>query len=210
VFARAGAYTLGEEADTDSHQLAPLALLGLLAAQLVVAGDLHCLLQAKRVVARVVLPAGGRSVRELLGAQQVLHSQFGRVHIQLKGQAVDYALDGVRRFSDPERTRVRHATRGLVGVDVLHSAVRGGIVIAAGEDMEEAGRKLCRLSGVVERAMARNDVHLECKDLACLRCCDLSVHVVVGANEVDIRFSARSSTHLTGRPVRIDPTTART
>jgi hypothetical protein len=39
VLARAGADALGEERDADAHQLAAGALLGLLAAQLVVAGD---------------------------------------------------------------------------------------------------------------------------------------------------------------------------
>jgi hypothetical protein len=40
-FAGPGAYRLGEERDADAHQLAPVAFLGLLAAQLVVARHLH-------------------------------------------------------------------------------------------------------------------------------------------------------------------------
>ena len=55
--------------DADAHQLAAGALLGLLAAQVVVAGDVHRDLHRLGVVAGVVGPAGGRLVRELLRAR---------------------------------------------------------------------------------------------------------------------------------------------
>ena len=81
VLARAGADALGEEREADAHQLAARARFSACSApQLVVAGDAHRLLQRPRVVAGVVLPAGRRGVRELLGPQQVLHPQLGRVH----------------------------------------------------------------------------------------------------------------------------------
>ena len=57
VLARSRADGLREEADADSHQLAALALLGLLAAELVVAGQLQRLAQRGPVVPGVVLPA---------------------------------------------------------------------------------------------------------------------------------------------------------
>ena len=53
-----GADGLGEEGDADAHQLAAFALLGLLAPQLVVAGDAHGLAHGRLVVAGVVDPAG--------------------------------------------------------------------------------------------------------------------------------------------------------
>ena len=53
------------------------------------------------------------------------------------------------------------------------------IVVAAGEDVEEASRKLGRLRGVVERAMISKDIDLQSKDLALTSGGDLGVHVVV-------------------------------
>src|SRR3954451_15279643 len=69
----AGADDLGEAADADAHELAALALLSLLAAKPGVVDGIHRLLQGRRVVARVVRPAGRRLVRELLGLDEVLH-----------------------------------------------------------------------------------------------------------------------------------------
>ena len=84
------------------------------AAELVVPGDLHGQAQRARVVAGVVDPSRLARVRELLGTQQVLHPQLGRVHPELVGQAVDHALDEVDRLGDPERAGVRDAARRLV------------------------------------------------------------------------------------------------
>ena len=66
VVRRPGADDLGEAADADAHQLAALALLGLLLAQAGVVDDVHRLLERRAVVARVVRPAGRRLVRELV------------------------------------------------------------------------------------------------------------------------------------------------
>ena len=67
VLARPGADAFREERDADAHQLAAGALLGLLAAQVLVAGDVHRDAHRLGVVAGVVGPAGRRLVRELLG-----------------------------------------------------------------------------------------------------------------------------------------------
>ena len=74
VLARAGADALGEERDADPHQLAAGPLLGLLAAQVLVAGDLHRDLHRLGVVAGVIRPAGRRLIRELLGRDEALAS----------------------------------------------------------------------------------------------------------------------------------------
>ena len=99
--------------------------------QLVVAGHLHGQLQRPRVVPGVVLPPGRRGVRELLGPQQVLHPQLGRVHAQLGGEHVDHPLDQVHRLGDPERAGVRDPARRLVGVHPCHLAVRRLQVVAS-------------------------------------------------------------------------------
>ena len=180
VLARAGADGLGEERDADAHQLAALALLRLLAAQLVVAGDAPCAMRmAALVVAGVVHPAGLGRVRELLGLEEVLQPQLGRVHLQLVGQAVDHPLDEVDRLGDPERAGVGDAAGRLVGVDARDVAVGGLEVVAAGEDAEEAGRVLGRLRGAVERAVVGQHVGAQREDLAVLGRRDLAVHDVV-------------------------------
>ena len=122
-----GADDLGERADADAHQLAARALLGLLPAQVLVADHVHGQAQRATVVARVVLPAGRRLVRELLGLDEVLHAELGRVLAQLVGEDVDHALDGVDRLGHAERAAVGDAAGRLVGVDAvdLHERVRG-------------------------------------------------------------------------------------
>ena len=109
--------------------------------------------QRPRVVTGVVLPAGRAGVGELLGPQQVLHPQLGRVHAELAGQQVDHPLDQVDRLGDAERAGVGDPAGRLVGVDAGHLAVRGPQVVGAGEDVEEPGRELGRLRGRVERAV---------------------------------------------------------
>jgi hypothetical protein len=74
--ARSGADGLREERHADAHVLAAGALLGLLAPQLVVARDPQRLAHRRRVVARVVGPAGLGGVRELLGPDEVPHPQL--------------------------------------------------------------------------------------------------------------------------------------
>ena len=179
VLARPGADALGEERHADAHHLPARALLRLLAAQVVVAGHLQRLAQRRRVVAGVVLPAGLGLVRELLGPEQVLHPQLGRVHLQVVGEHVDHALDQVDGLGDPERARVGHAARRLVGVHAGDLAVRGLEVVGASEDREEPRRVLRRLRGRVERAVVGDHVHADGTDLAVLGRRDLAAHVVV-------------------------------
>ena len=149
---------------------------------------LHGQPHGRLVVARVVHPAGLGRVRELLGLDEVLQPQLGRVHVQLVGQAVDDPLDQVDRLGDPERAGVRDAARRLVGVDRGHLAVRGLDVVAAGEDAEEAGRVLHRRGGAVERAVVGEHVGADGQDLAVAGRRDLAAHDVVageaGADQV--------------------------
>ena len=122
-----GADDLGEAADADAHQLAAGALLGLLLAQPGVVDHVHRLLERRRVVARVVLPAGRRLVRELLGLDEVLHPELGRVLADLVGEDVDHPLDRVDGLGHPERAAVGDAAGRLVRVDAvdLDERVRG-------------------------------------------------------------------------------------
>src|SRR5262245_46618185 len=61
-------------------------------------------------------------------------------------------------LGDAERAGIGDATGGLVRVDAGHLAVRRAVVVRAGEDVEEAGRVLRRLSGGVERSVVGDDV----------------------------------------------------
>ena len=72
VLARPGSHSLGEERDTDAHQLTALALLLLLTPKLVVTGHLHGQAHRRLVVAGVVLPPGFVLIRELFGLDEVL------------------------------------------------------------------------------------------------------------------------------------------
>ncbi len=179
MLARPGADALGEEAQPDAHVLAALPPLGLLRAQLVVAGDVQRQLQRARVVARVVLPAGRRRVRELVRPQQVAHPQLGRVGIQLAREQVDQPFDQVDRLGHAERAGVRDPARRLGGVHAGHLAVRGAQVIRPGEDVEEPGRELGRLRGRVERAVVREHPRPQPEDPPVRGRRDLAVHVVI-------------------------------
>lgn len=77
-----GAHPFGEEGDPDTHVFAASALFGLLTTKFVVTGHLHRHPHRLLVLPGVVLPARWRGVGELLGAQQILQSKFGRVHLQ--------------------------------------------------------------------------------------------------------------------------------
>ena len=128
VVRRPGADDLGEAADADAHQLAALARFSsLLLAQAGVVDHVHAPSGARRVVARVVLPAGRGLVRELLGLDEVLHPELGRVLADVVGQDVDHPLDGVDGLGHAERAAVGDAAGRLVGVDAvdLDERVRG-------------------------------------------------------------------------------------
>ena len=184
VLPRPGADGLGEERDTDPHQALPglsgaLALLGLLAAEVVVPRDPQRLAHRGLVVAGVVDPAGAARVRELLGTQEVLQPQRDRIDAQLVGEQVDQPLDEVDRLRDPERAGVGDAAGRLVGVHRGHRAVRRLEVVAAGEDAEEAAGELHRRRGAVEGAVVGQDVAAHREDPAVPRRGDLALHDVV-------------------------------
>ena len=162
----AGADDLGEGGDADAHQLAALALLLLLAQQILVADLVERLLQGGGVVAAVVLPAGRRLVGELLGLDEVLEAQLGGVDADLVGEDVDHALDHVHRFGDAEGAAVGDAARRLVGVDAVDLDVGRLQVVGAGGDAEEAGRELARVGGGVEGAVVGDGDHVERGDRA--------------------------------------------
>ena len=148
VLARPRADALGEERDADAHQLAAGALLRLLAAQLLVAGDVHRHAHRLGVVPGVVRPAGGRLVRELLGGDEAAHPQLDRIDLHLERERVDHPLDEVDGLGDAERAAVRHASRRLVRVDGLDLDVRRLEVVRPADDVEEPGRELRRLRGL--------------------------------------------------------------
>ena len=153
---RPGAHDLGEAADADAHQLAALALLGLLLPQRRVADVVHRLLQRPLVVAAVVLPAEHRLVRELVRRDEVLHPQLGGIHLELLRQHVDHALDRVHGFGDAERAAVRDPARRLVRVHAVHLRERVLQVVRAGADREQAGRKLRRVGRGIRIAVIRH------------------------------------------------------
>ena len=119
---------------TDSEIPAVLPPLGLLAAQLVVAGNLERLVERPVVVARVVDEAEVVGEWKLRG--EVLAPDLGRVHADLVGDEVDRPLDEVRRLRSA-RTAIGIG-RGLVGED--SDGPRGDMlppVRAAGEQARD-------------------------------------------------------------------------
>ena len=174
-----GADDLGEGADTDAHQLAPGALLELLLAEVVVADHVEGLGERGRVVAGVVLPAGRGLVGELLGLDEVLLAQVGRVHADVMGVDVDHALDGVHRLGHAERAAVRDATGRLVGVHAVDLDERVLEVVRAGDDVEQPGRELGGIRGRVRVPVVGDGADLEGGQLAVLRPRQLGVDVIV-------------------------------
>ena len=158
VLRRARADRFGEVRDADAHQLAVGARRDLLLAQVLVADCVERLAQRGRVVAGVVHEPGRCRVRELLGLDEVLEPHVGRVDAELVGRRLHQSFDEVRRLGDAERTAVRDATGRLVRVRAAARDVRGRVVVAAGDDVEEAGAELRRLRVGVERALVGEHV----------------------------------------------------
>ena len=117
VLRRPRADDLREARDADTHELAAFPLLRLLAPEVGIADPVHGQAQGARIVPAVVLPAEGRLVRELLGLDEVLHPEFGRIHAQLVRHDVGHALDRVHRLRHAKRAAVGDAARRLVRVD---------------------------------------------------------------------------------------------
>ena len=211
VLARPGADGLGEEGDADPHQLAATALERLLGPQRVVVREPQRLVQRRLVLARVVHPAGLRRVRELLGADQVLAPQRHRIDPQLAREAVHQPLDQIHGLGDPERARVGHAARRLVGERAGHAAVRGLDVVGAGEDGEEPGRIARRLRGGVERAVVGEHVHIQGEDAPVARSRDPAAHRVVAreAGRHQVLGPVLDPLHRAGRAASMRPSRTR-
>jgi hypothetical protein len=94
-----------------------------------VVDDVHRLLERGRVVAGVVLPARRRFVRELLGLDEVLHPELGRILADVVGEDVDHPLDRVDGLGHPERAAVGDAAGRLVRVDPVDFDERVGEVV---------------------------------------------------------------------------------
>ncbi len=80
---------VGREAD--AAQLAARLGLGAAGLEALVVGDLDRLVDDRRVVARIVLQADRRLVREGRRRDEVLPAQLGRIHLQLGGRLADDA-----------------------------------------------------------------------------------------------------------------------
>ncbi len=187
---RPGPDDLGEGADADAHELAAFALLGLLLAQPGVVDHVHGLLERRGVVARVVLPAGRRLVRELVLADEVLHAQLGRVLADVVGEDVDHPLDRVDGLGHPERAAIGDAAGRLVRVDAIDFDERVVEVVRAGDDVEQAGRELGRVRGGIGVAVVGDRLDLEPGDLAFLGRAHLRVDVIVAGERVRLEVLA--------------------
>ena len=139
---------------------------------------------ARPVVPGVVRPAGRRLVRELLGLDEVLHPELGRVLADVVGEDVDHPLDGVDRLGHPERAAIGDAAGRLVGVDAVDLDERVGEVVRAGDDVEQAGRELGRIGRGIGVAVVGDRLDLEAGDLAVLGRRQLGVDVVVAGERV--------------------------
>ena len=124
-----GTDDLGEEGQTDAHQLAGFAALerldpfGLFGPQPLVVHGLQRFVPSRVIVAAVVFPAESRLIRELLLLDEVDPAQFRGIHVQLNRQNLDHPLDEIHRFGHPERTAIGHAAGGLVGIDTVHTQI---------------------------------------------------------------------------------------
>ena len=182
-----GADDFGEARDADAHQLAPLPLLGLLLPEIGIPDLLHRLLQGRRIIAAVVLPAERRTVRELLRRDEVLEPQVGRVHLELLRQHVDHALDRVGRFGDAERAAIGDAAGRLVGVHAVDFGERVLEVVGAGADGEQARRKLRWVGRGVRVPVIGQRLDPEAGHRPVLLRRELGRHVIVAGERVGLQ-----------------------
>src|SRR5712692_7208012 len=184
---RTGADDLGEARNANAHQLAFLALFGLLAAQCIVADDVHRFLQRHAVIAAVVLPAEHRLVGELLGLDEVLHAEFRRIHVELLRERVGGALDRVHGFRDAERAPVRNAPRRLVRVGGIDFAERVLQVVGAGADRKQARREFGGIRRGVGVAVVGYGFDHERGHRAVFLRAELDFHVVIAREGIRLQ-----------------------
>ncbi len=89
---RGGDLHVGADPDAELHPCAGLTSGGLLGAQLLVAGDAQRPVEGGRVVAAVVMSAGGGGEGEPIGRDEVAAPQLGGIHAQLCRQQVHRPL----------------------------------------------------------------------------------------------------------------------
>ena len=142
------------------------------------------------VVARVVVPAGGRVVRELVLADEVLHPELGRVHVDRAGGLVDEPLDRVDGLGDPERAAVRDAAGRLVRVGRVDLHERLRHLVRAGDHVEQPGRVLRRVGRGVRVPVVRERLDPEPRDRAVVVQAQLGVDVVVPRERVGLEVLA--------------------
>ena len=120
VLRRPGADDLGEARDADAHQLAALALLGLLLSQLGVADHLHRLLQRRRRSCRCRTPSRAPTCTGTCsgGMKFFMRSSAGSI-FSFCASTSTIALDRVHRLGDAERAAIGDAARRLVRVDAV-------------------------------------------------------------------------------------------
>ena len=184
---RPRAHDLREARDADAHQFAAFALLGLLAAQFVVADRLHREVECALVVPAVVLPVEDRLVGEGVRRDEVLLAHVGGVHPDLGRQHVDEPLDGVDGLGDAERAAVGDAPGRLVRVHAVD--LREGVleVVRARADREQTGRELRGVAGGVGVAVVGERFDAQRLQRAVAVGGDLGGHVVVAGERVRLQ-----------------------
>ena len=120
------------------------------------------------------------------GGDEVLEAQVCRVQLQLLGQHVGHALDGVHGLGDPEGAAVGDASRRLVGVDAVHLGEGLLDVVGAGADGEEPGGELRRVGGGVGVAVVGQGLDAQRLHGAVLVGRQLRVDVVVAGEGVGL------------------------
>ena len=162
----------------------------MLPAQIGIADLVERLAQRGRIVAAVVLPAQRRPVRKLLGLDEVLHPQLGRIHVQLQRQGIHHAFDGVDRLGDAERAAIGDSSGRLVGVDTVNLDVRRRHVIRAGANGEQSGRKLRRIGSRVGSTVVGDRLDAQRLHLAIRVGGQLGANVVVAREGVRLQVFA--------------------
>ena len=124
---------------------------------------------------------------KLLGLDEVLHPELGRVLADLVGEHVDHPLDRMDGFGHPERAAIGDPAWRLVRVDAVDLDERVVEVVRAGDHVEQPGRELRRVRRGVRIPVIRDRLDLEAGDLAVLRGTQLGVDVVVTGERIGLQ-----------------------